>query len=344
MQENDLKFRIYFCLTVLFLLPGLAGADLTVGKYAGDFLAIGVGARPLALGGAFTAAVNDISAIYWNPAGLAGLSHAQMQVMHSERFAGIVNWDYIGAGIPLDGKSTVALGIFRLGVDGIPLTRLKDPDRDIGEIYFDESGRRLQNVPFAYKYVNPSDLAIFGSYGMRWRDRLWIGANAKLIRRAADVSEAWGIGFDAGFLAQFENNLRVGAMLRDATTTLLAWSGGHQELIAPRLQTGVSYHFAFHAFSFLPVLDLITYFDNTVETTVSMGRMGMDVLGGLEVGYQNRLALRVGTNAGTLTAGAGFRISFFSIDYGFQTHSELGMSHRISLTLTDIRDKFSQIL
>ncbi len=339
-----MKFRVYYCLTVLFLLPELAGADLTVGKYAGDFLAVGVGARPLALGGAFTSVVNDISAIYWNPAGLAQLSHAQMQVMHSERFAGIVNWDYIGAGIPLKGGSAVALGIFRLGVDGIPLTRLKDPTRDIGEVYFDESGQRLQNVPYAYKYVNPSDLAIFGSYGVKWRDRLWIGVNAKLIRRSAEVSEAWGIGFDAGLLAQIKNNLRFGAMLRDATTTLLAWSGGHQELIVPRFQTGVSYPIAFHAFSFLPVFDLITYLDNTVQTTVKMGRMGMDILGGLEVTYQDRIALRVGSNAGTFTAGAGFRIAFFSVDYGFQTHSELGMTHRISLTLTDIRDKFSQIL
>lgn len=324
------------------MLPAILGAEVTIGKYAGDFMAIGVGARPLAMGSAFTSAVDDISAIYWNPAGLSKLSHAQIHVMHSEQFAGIVNWDFIGAGLPLRNGSAIAIGIFRLGVDGVPLTRLVDPDREVGEVYFDESGRRIQNVPYAYKYANPSDLAVVGSYGLKWRERIWLGANAKLIRRSAEVNQAWGIGFDAGFQFRFKNRFQVGAMLRDATTTLVAWDGGYKELIVPRLQTGVSFPFSVRSFSFLPVFDAVTYFDNTVGTAVEIGEFGMDFRGGLEVTYLNRLALRCGLYEGALTAGAGFRLAFFSIDYGFQTHSELGATHRISLTLTDIRDKFSQ--
>ena len=39
-------------------------------KYSNEFLAIGVGARALGMGSAYTAVVNDVTSGYWNPAGL----------------------------------------------------------------------------------------------------------------------------------------------------------------------------------------------------------------------------------------------------------------------------------
>ncbi|HID92967.1 MAG TPA: hypothetical protein EYP60_02615 [bacterium (Candidatus Stahlbacteria)] len=42
--------------------------------YAGEFLHMGVGARPIGMGGAFTSVADDPSAGYWNPAGLTQLS------------------------------------------------------------------------------------------------------------------------------------------------------------------------------------------------------------------------------------------------------------------------------
>ena len=40
-------------------------------KYSNEFLAVGVGARALAMGGAQVATVSDATATFWNPAGLA---------------------------------------------------------------------------------------------------------------------------------------------------------------------------------------------------------------------------------------------------------------------------------
>src|SRR5690606_32380927 len=42
-------------------------------KYSNEFLAIGVGARSLGMGYAQVAAANDVTAGYWNPAGLLGV-------------------------------------------------------------------------------------------------------------------------------------------------------------------------------------------------------------------------------------------------------------------------------
>lgn len=42
-----------------------------VGTTVAQFLKIGAGARPISMGGAYTALADDINSIYWNPAGLA---------------------------------------------------------------------------------------------------------------------------------------------------------------------------------------------------------------------------------------------------------------------------------
>ena len=55
-----------FCINLVVPAMGFVKA-----KYAGEFMATGVDARPLGMGGAFVAVANSVSAAYWNPAGLA---------------------------------------------------------------------------------------------------------------------------------------------------------------------------------------------------------------------------------------------------------------------------------
>jgi len=82
-------------------------------KYSNEFLNIGVGARAQAMGNAFVASVDDVTAGFWNPAGLAGIDMKkgiQVGAMHAEWFGGVGKYDYLGAVIPFkDGKR--ALGI-----------------------------------------------------------------------------------------------------------------------------------------------------------------------------------------------------------------------------------------
>jgi len=49
---------------------------------AGLFLRMGVGARALGMGGAFTAIADDPSAAYWNPSGLAQIHNFQFEFMN----------------------------------------------------------------------------------------------------------------------------------------------------------------------------------------------------------------------------------------------------------------------
>jgi len=81
-------FRIFLYTGVIFLLFGSTN-DLSaqrvskVGTTAGEFLKIGVGSRATAMGGAFVAVSNDVSSLYWNPAGIAKLEKNEILTSHS---------------------------------------------------------------------------------------------------------------------------------------------------------------------------------------------------------------------------------------------------------------------
>ncbi|MDZ7339934.1 MAG: UPF0164 family protein, partial [candidate division KSB1 bacterium] len=73
---------ILACHLLLFSLA-LAGNDNT-GTSAANFLKIGVGPRGNALGGAFVAQVNDYSSLYWNPAGIAGMTSLEIGLAYTD--------------------------------------------------------------------------------------------------------------------------------------------------------------------------------------------------------------------------------------------------------------------
>ena len=64
---------------LLALIARTSGAVETA-----SFLNVGVGARGLAMGGAYTAMADDADAIYWNPAGLAQVAGHEFQVSDAE--------------------------------------------------------------------------------------------------------------------------------------------------------------------------------------------------------------------------------------------------------------------
>src|ERR1041384_3224718 len=83
-------------------------------KYSNEFLNIGAGARGLAMGSAQVASVEDGTAGYWNPAGLVGIQdYPQLNLMHSEYFAGIGKYDYASIAFPVANNKR-AIGISAL--------------------------------------------------------------------------------------------------------------------------------------------------------------------------------------------------------------------------------------
>src|SRR5690606_28529341 len=93
-------------------------------KYSNEFLNLGVGSAAFGLSGSVVAQVNDVTAGYWNPAGLARMENIrEFSFMHSEYFAGVAKYDYGAFATSIqDNTAVIGASFLRFGVDDIPDT------------------------------------------------------------------------------------------------------------------------------------------------------------------------------------------------------------------------------
>ena len=316
-----------------------------VAKYAGEFIAIGVGGRALGLGGAYTALADDITAGYWNPAGLAKLNYPQITMMHDEGFGGVVNYDYGAVAIPIGARASLALSAIRLGVDDIANdTAAWNNSKDLNH-----NGLPDQNEIDYSKitYFNSADWAVYFSYAKKVDENFSYGGNLKLIRRELAYASATGIGFDIAAQYRIGEKFSIGANFQDVTTTLVAWSTGTNELISPTLKLGSAYFLEAFGGRFAPAFDVDCRFEGRRSASnAHIGAASLDFHSGLEFDYRSLFALRAGyTDIGSLTAGAGIHLPKLDIDYSFAKFNgadQLDNTHRISLTFTLQAEQFAR--
>lgn len=202
-------------LLVLLALGTGPAHSQRVAKYGADFLAGGVDARALGMGGAYVSLADEVSAGYWNPAGLSHLQYPEISYMHVERFSGAVSFDYGGVALPVTDRSTVAISGFRSGVNDIVNTL---------EAWNPDQGIPLGDYDSRITRFSAADWALFVSYSRRLNDRLTVGVNFKGIRRSiGDFAQAWGYSMDVA--AQYRvGAYRFGATIQDISTMLQSWS------------------------------------------------------------------------------------------------------------------------
>jgi len=327
---------------LVFLLCSVSGAQ-TVAKFAGEFMAIGVGGRALGLGGAHVALVNDATAGYWNPAALARIGYPEGIVMHDERFGSLISFDFASVAVPYGLDESLGLSILRLGVDGIPDTRKAWIDNNSNGIFDNVDRLDYDKVT----YFNATDWALYFTYAKRPSSGLMYGANVKIIRRDLADQSAIGIGFDVGALYSPMPDLYLGINAQDITTTLVAWSTGRNELVSPTLKIGAAYSIEALGGRFAPALDVDVRFENRRFSSVAnLGAVSFDPHAGLEFDYKKTVALRVGYNdVKQLTLGAGVHLRMLDVDYSFAKFTAdetLGNTHRISLRFVLQDDKFGR--
>ena len=320
-----------------------AAAATGVAKYAGEFLALGVGGRALALGGAHVALVEDVTAGYWNPAALARLEYPELMLMHDEQFGSLVNHDYGAVAIPFGRTASLGLSVIRLGVDDIPDTRNAGVDVN-GNLTYDPA--QFSRVdPNRVTYFNAADWAFLFTYARSVSTSFAYGANLKLIRRELGEHGATGVGIDVGFWYRPWEALALGLNLQDITTTLLAWDTGRNELISPTAKIGAATRLEALGGRFSPALDMDVRFENRRSASMaSLGPVSMDFHAGLEYQFRDLVALRVGySDIKQLTLGAGLHLAKLTIDYSFakfDATDQLGNTHRISLMFTLEADQY----
>lgn len=323
-------------LLFLFLSSLLVSAGISQNKYAGEFLSLGAGARASAMGGSSVATTSDVTAGYDNPAGLMRIQGAQVAYNHTKLFIRDLNYDYGAVALPWGQKRTIGFSILRLAVDNIPHTQAYRilPNGDI-EIVSPDQYDPSQDRTRIKNYFNYASYAMIFSYAQHYKENILIGANVKLIHNGSRYASANGIGFDIGTQISVSPHLILGAVLQDATGTLVAWNTGKREWVSPGLKTGAAYRLNLgNDHALLPTADIVHRFENRkIASHWHWGRWSVDVQSGFEYQYKNMIFLRFGYNElNTWTTGAGIQTGILHFDYTFtyyQGHQALNHIHRI---------------
>jgi hypothetical protein len=348
---------LFFVISIFSFISGWG--QLTAPKYSNEFLSIGVGARALGMSNSVVSNVADGSAAYWNPAGLLDIKDKyEVTLMHSEYFAGIANYDFLGFAMPVDSLSHLGFSAIRFGIDDIPDTRfLYDAN---GAINYDNV-RFFSAADYAFIFSYARKLALLGG--------IKVGANFKVVHRnVGEFANAWGFGLDVG-AQKVLGKWQIGAMFRDVTGTFNAWSHNADlvedvyaltgnaipvssiEVTLPRLILGVSRNFAIgDKIGAIASADLELTFDGKRNVALKTDFVSVAPVVGLEVDYSKIAFLRIGAgkfqevkgfNNTKMTTwqpnfGLGVKINVFRIDYAltdFSNSAEALYSHVFSLSL-----------
>jgi hypothetical protein len=296
------KFALILCSAFVAQLA-VSQQDITP-KYSNEFLSIGVSASALGKSNSVVAGVNDVTAGYWNPAGLTDIDDwLQIGAMHAEYFAGIAKYDYIGLAKPLDDQSVAGFTFIRFGVDDIPnTTQLIDAS---GNIDYDKiTTFTAGDYGFLFSYARKMPI-----------EGLSVGGNFKVIyRHVGDFARSWGFGLDAAVNYRLGDHWRFGAVFRDITTTFNAWSfnlddqmietfqaTGNDipqnglEITVPKLIMGAQYKTDIvKEFYVSSEINLNLNTDGRRNVLIRTSPISIDPTIGLELGYGKWVALRAG--------------------------------------------------
>ncbi len=334
--------KVHFCFFLVFGFFFQVFSQGITPKYSNEFMNIGVGARALGMGGAQVSTTRDVTAAFWNPAGLIGVAHEyEFALMHAEYFAGIAKFDYGAFTTNIQEDNQIAISLIRFGVDDIPDTRF---------LYDANGALNYDNIQF----FNAADYALILSYARDISDAFKIGVNTKIIHRnVGKFANAWGFGLDVGGIYLFED-WRFGLMLRDVTTTFNAWAHNADmvrdiyaqtnnevpinsiELTMPRAIFSVGRNFLLtDDFIMQMVMDIDFTFDGRRNTVFATELLSIDPRVGLELGYKKTASIRLG--AGNVQRLRDFDNTYYT---SFQPSFGLGFlindKVQIDYALTDI--------
>lgn len=171
----------YLLIIIITLLLGNKGfSQVFSGTTTGQFLKIEVGAKAIAMGGAFVSQANDASALYWNPGGLSKLQNSGAMFTHTYWLADI-NHDFAGIVLKIGDQHTI----------GFSYTSLTMGDMKVRtEIYPEGTG----------ELFTASDYSLGISYGLNLTEDFSIGFTGKYVGETIWHMSASTIAFDLGLL------------------------------------------------------------------------------------------------------------------------------------------------
>ncbi len=174
--------KITIFIFALVLLGGTLMADdfTKVGTAGAQFLKIGVGARYHGLGEASAAVVNDIYAMYWNPAGLTYIKNSEAAFTYVNYITDI-SLNYAAYARRFEDLGVFGASVMVLSMGNQEITTIDEPE-GTGETY------------------SASSYALQLSYARQLTAQFSFGLSFKYIGERIYRENASGFGFDFGTL------------------------------------------------------------------------------------------------------------------------------------------------
>ena len=277
------------------LLLVLSVAAMADGIGAFSAFKNGIGARALAMGGAFVAVADDATAMLWNPSGLAQLEDTRLTGMSTDLYGLGITHQFIGA-VTTFANLGIGLGWERASIDG----QIVDEGGVIGG---------------AFTWV---EQAIVGSLATNVLDVAMAGANVKYYLADDGLGEgATGFGFDLGLLVSLGDMFVIGVNAMDLAGSSIAWDGGTTDVISGLYKAGLAMKLA----------------DGRLVLATDVDFDGTD-LGNTHVGVEfaviDELALRGGVVLTDnfqdyyFTVGAGINVAGLYVDAAYILEETLG--------------------
>jgi len=286
---------------------------LTYGSDAGttgaNFLKIGVGARAVGMGEAQVAICNDVTSVFWNPAGLARTESQEASFVYSLWFEGI-RLQYFSYAY-----RHPALGTFAGSINYLSMGKIEGYRAD---------GAKAGEVK-AY------DLSGILSYGRSLPYDINGGINLKFIQQKLEEESSFAFGIDIGVIGSLGRWLRVKG-LEELTCGINLQNLGskvkfqkEEGSLPLNLKFGVGITKELLGDPLTVAIDGNMPNDNRFYGSLGIEYWVRDLIG-LRLGYKSGQDLGNG-----LSFGGGIKVNIFQLDYALVHCGELGYTHRIGI-------------
>ncbi len=286
-----------------------------IGTTAADFLNLGVGARAIAMGGAYSAMADDATSLYWNPADMTQVPNQSVTLMDAAYLASSF-FDY-GSYVKNLGKyGALGLGLQYFSAGSVPTT----------DTSFNPTGS-----------VSPYDMAIslgyaykFDNFALAALNGFSIGLAGKLIEsKLASTAETEAVDFGILSPDYLDDRLKLAFTIQNVGGTLQ-----YDQVPEPlplTIKTGSSYRISSNWLASMdvglpkgdsPFVDI-----GTEYLLVSEGFWRFSGRGGFSSQTYSNI---VGLAGPSLGFGVGYKGT--DVDYAFVPYGGLGGAQRFSLT------------
>lgn len=299
------------------------------GTTGAQFLRIPVGARAAGMANAFSALADDITAVYWNPAGLTQLQMKELSVSYNAYFVD-TSAQFIGYGQKL-GPGHLGASLNMLSVKDIEKRSVTGGDANTPDL----GTFKTQDMAGSLAYAHQLDLS---------GHNLSLGAALKYI--SSDLGDTTGVGLSYGNVTAKADTfaLDLGALMPLGQPD--SFKGGSLQASLAVLNLGGELKFKDEGDP-LPLdikpglawkgklnnrpLNAVLDSDILVNDSLTLVNLGFEYWFIEQMAFRTGYQLKEDNPAPGFALGLGFKHTNLSVDYAFVPFGNLGDTHRVSL-------------